>query len=122
MPMLSEPVPDVVLTEDQIATCTDRDQLEQHKAQLLRSGTEPGWIESYWVHRVSFHGHPYRQRYWRRVYRNELGQLVRQHIPVSQTQEYRQRVANRRRVERINQRLQQLEEMSQKISSQKTLI
>ena len=103
---------DIGLNEEQIATCTDRDLLEKHKAQLLRSGIEPGWIESYWVHRVSFHGNRYRQRYWRRVYRDESGQLLRKHVPVSQIQEYRQRVANRRRVEQIEQRLQQLEAIS----------
>lgn len=109
---------DISLSEDQLAICTDRDLLEQQKAQLLRSGTEPGWIESYWVHRVSFHGNRYRQRYWRRVYRDESGQLIRKHIPMGELPSHRQKVTNRRRVERIERRLRQLEGRS----PQKTLI
>ena len=123
-------MPDIFLSEEQITLSTDRDLLEKHRAQLLRSGTEPGWIESYWVHRTSFQDHRYRQQYWRQVYRNDRGQLfapaatcrIRKHIPVGQVQEYRQWVANRKQVEQIERRLQELEGAATITFPQKTPI
>lgn len=101
---------DVILSPEEIATSTDRALLLQYKAQLEGYGTEPGWIEPYWVHRKAHGGIKYQRQYYRHVYRDEAGKLIRRHTAVGSLSFYRQGIHNRKKVEQIDQRLAQLDQ------------